>query len=187
MFDNYPTMKYNLLTADNQLVIDYFYRTEFFYNFQEKNLQYFTRYTIKDFDTPEDISSRYYQDQKYWFLILIINKRIDPFFDWILSNDELLEYAQKFVTENYSEVSSYVASYPEILTNINSQFGSNYTSYTPADYTDPEDVLVKALIGTYYNILSDENNERRALYLPDRSTMQRLYTTYMNISSQFGR
>ena len=186
MFDNYPVITYDILSPENQIVIDYFYRIEFFYNFKKENLKFFETYQVKDFETPESIATDRYQEPKYYFLILLLNNRVDPFFDWILSNDELLEYAQKFVTENPDEVSSYVASHPAILTNFNSQYGTSYTTYSPVDPTDINDPLVNCLIGTYYNQLSDENNARRPIYLPDNATMQRLYASFMKISSQFG-
>lgn len=163
MFTNYPNTIYNL--GDGfQLIVDRYFKSDFYYNFLKKNKTYFEEYIISDNETPESISAQKYGDTKYWFLILMINERFDPFYDWVLTNDELKNYAEKYVTENYDEVREYLLQNPEILSNLSETFGLTIDDYTPEIATDSNNILVNYVISHYYTVLVQENNERRKIF-----------------------
>ena len=185
MFNNFPNIIYSLETEQSQLINDRFFKIDFYYNYIEKNLSLFKEYVINDNTTPEELASFYYQNQKYWFLILLINQRYDPFFDWVLTNDEILNYATKFVTENYLEVQQYISSNPSILTNLNEELNLSLTSYSPSDPTDKDDIIVNHMIGHYFTKLNEENNERRLIYLPESSMMDKIYSKWVELTSKF--
>lgn len=69
----------------------------------------YEKHQILDGETPELIAANYYGDPGYHWLILIANDIINPFFDWPLTQNELLD----FVTAKYTDpnaVHHYVAS-----------------------------------------------------------------------------
>lgn len=184
MLENYPNTIY-FFNDGVKYIKDYFFRVDFLYNYLKENLQYYTQYKINDFETPESLSLRYYHDRKYWFLILMINKRYDPFFDWVLTNDELLEYAEKYVTENYDEVREYILQNSEILESLSVTFGFQINDYTPTISTDKNNPLVAHIISHYYTKLGLENDERRNLFLPSLAEMKRIYNAYIKFTSDF--
>ena len=49
-----------------------------------------------------------YGTDKYWYLILVVNNIYDPFYEWILSDEELMNYAKEYVEENLPQLSSQV-------------------------------------------------------------------------------
>jgi hypothetical protein len=185
MLNNFPNIMYRFPNLDTQLIKDYYHKLGFFYDYLGKNKSYFNEYMIKDNETPEDISLNFYRDRKYWFIIMLINDRLDPFFDWILTNDELLAYAEKFVTENPTEVVSYVSQNPNVLTNMSETLGFTVTEYSPTDPTDPDNIFVSYMVDHYYTVLLSENDERRKIFLPDSTMMDRLYNTYIKMSNDF--
>jgi hypothetical protein len=185
MFTNYPNIVYQNGGDKKRVIKDYYFRVDFLYNYMEKNLQYFTQYVVNDFETPESLSLRYYRDRKYWFLILMINKRYDPYYDWVLTNDELLAYAEKYVTENYSKVRDYLLQSPEILAELSETFGFVITDYTPTIATDKDNTIVSYIISHYFTELGLENDIRRKIFLPSMNEMIRLYNAYIKYTSEF--
>ena len=184
MLENYPYKNY-VISNNNIISVDYFFRVNFLYNYKKENLNYFKQYKINDFETPESISLTRYQDKKYWFLILMINNRYDPYFDWILTNDELMKYAEKYVTENYADVRNYILNNSEILEHLSITFGSTISDYTPTISTDPTNPLVNYIIGHYYTKLSTENDARRDIFLPSRTEMILIYNEYLKVTGKF--
>lgn len=56
-------------------------------------------YKIKDYDTPENICLRLYNDSSLAWILLYLNDLIDPFYDWPLNNSEL----RKYMIDKYGE------------------------------------------------------------------------------------
>ena len=52
----------------------------------------FVDYIIKDADTPESIAFKVYGDSSLSWIILWLNNKIDPFFDWPLNTDEFEDF-----------------------------------------------------------------------------------------------
>jgi len=185
MFTNFPLILNKFDNEDERLMVDMFHKLEFFKTFLDTNPSYFKEYLISDHETQEGISMKVYKSKKYWYLIMLINGLYDPFFDWVLTNDEVMEYAIKFVTENVSDVQKYLSSHGSILENISKDVGYTISTYNPSDPTDVNDFLVKHMIDHYYTIMVRENNEKRMIYLPDTGIMTELYQTYERMSNEF--
>ena len=62
------------------------------FNIQSINKAVMIEYLVKDEDTPENICIRLYNDSSLSWLLLYINNKIDPFFDWPLNTEELNAY-----------------------------------------------------------------------------------------------
>lgn len=66
-------------------------------------------YKIKDYDTPENICIRLYNDSSLSWILLYLNDIIDPFYDWPLNTDELRKYmVNKYGEENLNKVHHYI-------------------------------------------------------------------------------
>jgi hypothetical protein len=181
MFNNYPNIQYRIDENDIPHIIkNYFYSLEFYYEYLNKNMSFFKKYRIIDGETPESISLKFYNSYKYWFLILLLNQKQDPFFDWILTNDELITYATKYVITNPLDVSEYVSNHSEILVNFNEEYMTNFNSYLDiSDPTNTQDPLVQLMIDKYYTEMERENDIKRDIWLPDETIMKKIYNDFM--------
>ncbi|MBO7044723.1 baseplate wedge protein 53 [bacterium] len=66
-------------------------------------------YKIKDYDTPENICLRLYNDSSLAWILLYMNDIIDPFYDWPLNNGELRKYmVSKYGSEHLGDIHHYV-------------------------------------------------------------------------------
>lgn len=175
-------MAYKYEDSGNYIYMkNYFINVEFYYKHIEPNIKFFKNSILTDNDTPENIATRLYQRPVYAFLILLINQRFDPYYDWVLSQEELYNYATKYVTENYTDVYNYIVQHPEILTELSETLGYTITEYNPADPTDAEEELVRHIIGHYFTVLNSENDLRRKIFLPDQKMMDNMYNEYISI------
>lgn len=179
MLKDFPNIYYDLGEGKGILLKDLYFKLEFFFQQYQQNRNFFTKYMISDHETPESISLDKYNSKKYWFIILLLNNRTDPFYDWIIANDDLYDYAEKFVLENHDKVTQYVAQNISILENMSELMGVTLTSYSPINPTDKTDMFVKHMIDRYYTILNDENNEKRLIYLPTQQLMMRIYNSFI--------
>ena len=68
-----------------------------------RDLTIYVPYSIKDYETPDQISYDTYGDEQFYWVILQINDIIDYYNQWPLSNLELEEYAKN----KYGSVSGY--------------------------------------------------------------------------------
>ena len=50
---------------------------------------------IEDGSTPESVSLDAYGSTDYWWLVLLANGVIDPFYDWLMSESEVYSYCEK--------------------------------------------------------------------------------------------
>lgn len=57
-----------------------------------KNLMLFYAYEIKEVDSPENMSYRYYNDTYRYWILLYSNGIIDPYSEWPLNNQQLNAY-----------------------------------------------------------------------------------------------
>lgn len=60
---------------------------------------YLIDYKIKDYDTPENICYRLYNDSSLSWILLYLNNIVDPFYDWPLNTNEL----HKYIINKYGE------------------------------------------------------------------------------------
>lgn len=73
------------------------------------NNTYLIDYKIKDYDTPENICYRLYNDSSLSWVILYLNNIIDPFYDWPMNPNELRKYMlNKYGEEHLNDVHHYI-------------------------------------------------------------------------------
>ena len=52
--------------------------------------------TMVDGDTPQSIAYQYYNDKKYYWILLLVNNIVDYFYDWYLSYEEVRTLTNKY-------------------------------------------------------------------------------------------
>ncbi len=56
---------------------------------------FYTNIDIAEGTTPELVSLQVYGTTDYWWLVLLANDVIDPFYDWLMRESEVEAYANK--------------------------------------------------------------------------------------------
>jgi len=99
-FNNFPKTFYLKDNSNNlDLVTNITSRFSFEKEFRE-NTAVFYKYEIQDSDTPEIIASKVYGSPERHWIILMMNEKLDPQFDWPLSNRTLDRYVEKKYVSN---------------------------------------------------------------------------------------
>jgi hypothetical protein len=100
-FEKFPITFYSLDNLETvQLVRNIFLRLSINQNIKE-NLSLYDEYDVLDGETPEIVADKFYKNPQYHWLILHMNEILDPRFDWPLSQNNLVKYAQSKYTNIY--------------------------------------------------------------------------------------
>lgn len=143
-FNGVPIIQYNddqITDISNNLTVEWTSGNIFFIN-----------YSIKDGDTPENIAYRLWNDSSLSWILCIVNDIIDPFFDWPLRSDELMEY----IKNKYGEDHVYSTHHY-----IKNDYVVNY---------NPSDPAIRSV--TNYTYEFDNNEKKRQIVLPTDSFIQ---------------
>lgn len=96
LFSGFPTINYN-----GQLIKDITIRLDFIRRIKD-NISIFQFVQIKSGERPEDIANKYYKDPNLYWIVLFMNDVIDPYYDWLLTDDQLYKYAVGKYTNIYA-------------------------------------------------------------------------------------
>ena len=77
------------------------------------NVVLFQTIEINDRQRPEDIARDYYGDTNLYWIVLFINDIIDPYYDWVLSDNRFFE----FVKKKYGDSNAYAIHHYEASKN----------------------------------------------------------------------
>jgi len=94
-FDKFPYVEYDILGNGSYKKIKNFFKR---FDFREKVLKYgsiYTKWVVRDDDTPQVIAHKLYGSTHYYWIVLMINRIIDPNFDFPLAYRELEAYIDK--------------------------------------------------------------------------------------------
>jgi len=103
MFENYPRIEYDFLTKDGTFtreMQDIFRRVSLTEETM-KNGENYKFYTINDGDTPERIAFEAYDDEKLWWIVLLVNNILDVQNEWPKSVTDLTRLFDDFL-DGYS-------------------------------------------------------------------------------------
>jgi hypothetical protein len=84
-FDKFPQITYS-----NNKIVDITRRVALL-DRVSRNPYVFYNYEIESHERPDQLSDRYYKDSYKSWLIYLANKITDPYYEWYLSDDELVE------------------------------------------------------------------------------------------------
>lgn len=102
-----------LYTLDNgqsiQTIQDIFKRVTLTYSTKTKRSSY-NLYDVVDGETPEIVSHKFYNSTMYHWIILHANEILDPRFDWVMTQVDLIKYVKlKYGEENMYKIHHYEA------------------------------------------------------------------------------
>lgn len=104
LFANYPTIEINsTIVTDLTVRLDFVSRVK-------NNISLFQFYQLSDGERPEDVALFEYGDTRLYWLVLMLNDIVDPYYDWLLSEKDLYAYVvSKYGAENVYGVHHYEA------------------------------------------------------------------------------
>lgn len=94
-FNGFPYVYYDILGDGNERKIRNFLRRFDFRQRVRKFGSIYTKWVLRDEDTPQIIAHKLYNSTHYYWIVLMINKMLDPYFDFPLTDLELSEYVDK--------------------------------------------------------------------------------------------
>jgi hypothetical protein len=108
-FSKFPLMGY---TANNNIdydVVTDITRRVALSNQIKANFSVYDEYDIKDGETPEHVSHKFYDTTDYHWVILLLNDVIDPRYEWVMPQDVLYrycesKYANAFAIHHYVDI-----------------------------------------------------------------------------------
>lgn len=95
-FDKFP-----IVTYSNTEVVDLTRRTAMLDKIIQ-NPYVFYPYEISENERPDQLSTRYYEDQYRSWIFYISNKIVDPYYEWYMSNDEFYNFIVKKYGDYYT-------------------------------------------------------------------------------------
>lgn len=118
-FKNFPLVFYNNVKLRNIML-----KTNIIRDIFLTDTNFYT-YEVRDGQKPTTVAFDYYGSVDYTWLVLMSNQIIDPYFDWILSNEEFDSY----IIKKYGSIplaQSTIVEYKDILGNYVSLDTYNY-------------------------------------------------------------
>jgi hypothetical protein len=121
----------------------------------------FYTYEVKDGEKPSMVAYNYYGSVDYTWLVMISNQMIDPYFDWILSDEEF----QQFIISKYNSILAAQTLVVEYADNVSDERYSLDTF----NYVFEGDDLDGWLIPVYaYDKEFELNEQKRNIKLIDK-------------------
>lgn len=94
-FNEFPYVDYDILgDGEIQKIRNFLKRFDFRENIRQFGSIY-TKWVVRDEDTPHIIAHKLYNSTHYYWIVLMINKIIDPVFDFPMVDTELNNYVDK--------------------------------------------------------------------------------------------
>lgn len=93
-FQNFPNTDYTMLGGQVVNIMDISKRFKFVEDVL-KNRYILFNYVIKEGERPDIVAEKYYENSQLDWLLMMVNKVIDPYFDWPMSNRELETFIKK--------------------------------------------------------------------------------------------
>ena len=145
---------------------------------------FFKKYTIKEGQTPDSLANEAYGDPFYDWVILITNNIVNRHFDWPLSNNDLVKYAESQYDDPFGTISHYETYEIKAGFKVPNEFGVDvdavalesglhvdetfyntpFTYYNGNGYTTvPGNTVCRPV--TVLEELTNKNEKRREIYL----------------------
>lgn len=109
-FSRFPLVAYTVNSGSTFDIVSDILRRISVSKETKENYSLYEEYTVKDGETPEIVSFKFYNDTQYHWVILLINDIIDPRFGWPLTEKQLYNYSNNKYGANISAVRYYTIS-----------------------------------------------------------------------------
>ena len=91
-FEEYPKIVYDLVGRGDYKVVTDLLRRVKVRDGVKNNVSLFDKYNVKDGETPEQVSNKFYNSEDYWWVVLLMNNVKDRYYDWPLSTVQFQNY-----------------------------------------------------------------------------------------------
>lgn len=156
-FTYLPKFEYSELAATNILV-----RAKI-REFVLTNAAVYYKHTIEDADRPDSLATRYYGNSNYTWLIFYANQIYDPFFDWPLSHEALINHLINKVGS--LEIAKQTAHHYL----LDDEYIIDQTTYNDVNIPASR----KSIVSVYDHEMS-ENEKKREILLIDRTYVRQI-------------
>ena len=153
-FYKFPTIDYDA-TGDKETtkIQDILTRIAVRKGVRDRNVL-FSKYEVKDWETPESVSNQFYHSPHYHWVIMLMNKMFSRYYDWPLSERAL----QAYVIDKYTNplaTSHYEAAQTSGNTATKLRVKSDFSGAAIVTYLDYERTLNEAkrpikILGEFY-------------------------------------
>jgi len=116
-FENFPSTYFRVDDSTLVVVTDFLRAIKIDPVLKDNSLMYDV-YEIKDNETPEMISHKFYKSTQYHWVIMLVNEKFDPYRDFPKSDEILIEFAKTQYT-NINDVHHYEDANMNWVDNIN--------------------------------------------------------------------
>lgn len=158
MLNVYPVINY-----DNHAIIDISKRfiVKNIENEKSKNIYFW--HTIKNWKSPENVAYDFYGSCDYVWVILALNNIVNPFKDWLYSDDEMKMYINDKWGTNMYKIHHYEQNGLKYTTRPSDANGT-ITSITNYEYEIIENEKRRRIKVLYPHLLSTIEHEVKALF-----------------------
>lgn len=94
-FNKFPYIDYDILGDGDKTKIRNFFKRFDFRKSIRKYGSIYIKWVVRDEDTPQIIAHKLYNSTHYYWIILMINKMVDPTFDFPMNDAELNNFVDK--------------------------------------------------------------------------------------------
>ena len=163
-FYKFPTIDYDV-TGNNETtkIQDIVTRVMIRKGIRDRNTL-FSKYDVKDWETPESVSHKFYRSTQYHWVIMMMNKMFSRYYDWPLSERSL----QAYVLDKYTDplaTRHYEAAQTSGNTAVKLRVESSFAGATAVSYLEYERSLndakkqIKILDPSYLGQFLQEHSE----------------------------
>lgn len=155
-------------------------------NFILDNDVIFDEYRVREGERPDMVANDYYLDSNLDWLILITNQIKDPYFEWVMSDEQFIEYIKsKYGSVEYALTT--VHHYEKILQDA-TEYTTNYEVILVPERTVEIDYTTFVSLPasqrksvTIYNYEMLKNEKNRLIYLLDARYANLIVEQHRNI------
>lgn len=163
-FSSFPTITYQKKEMKNITIrLDFLDRIK-------NNIALFERHQLRDDERPEDVALNYYGDSALYWIVLYMNDIVDPFYDWLLNEQRLIEYvSNKYGAENVYATHHYETTAQSelgegVFVDFGTPFSTAVSNYEHEDRENEKKREIKILKRRYVaQVISEYNKELRDL------------------------
>jgi hypothetical protein len=151
----------------------------------DKSVYY--KYVIREGENIESISNKLYGSPQYYWTIMVINNRLDRFYDFPLSYGEFEEY----IVEKYNTISTAQNTFKYYIRESFERFSEdsiedkNYFIEVPLVnylYTDSEDGRIMKYKKSYYDIELESNEAKRTILVCNSNYIQNFVDIFKSLT-----
>lgn len=175
-FEYYPKIEYS-----NQLAVNITVRGKIREAIKQ-NLALYYKYTVRDGERPDIISSKYYGNSSYTWAIFYANDIFNPLLEWHMEHNNFFKYlTKKYGSVEYTTQTVHHYEYKDAFSgNVFTIDEATYYKYL-GQYEVDSQKLKEVKIVTLFDYEDSINESRRNIYILDKSYILQITNELSNL------